>query len=304
MDLGQSFLIQPDTGIEDSISEISVSLENLQLISDGEYAEYSVESLTSLLKNIKTLHASFTSGVSKLFISGGKRFTTEYDTWYKKNSRGIAKVEKMSYDELKEYDIDYPTGMLATYPEVMSIIMAIFAKSDIFDVFANASKMIDSIQTSISQGSDDCEKKLPGAIATLTSSIKPMLDLHVKLISKFSDTTGSMDRKPFGEMFANMDELIEYRTQLGDSNKVIAKLATLESQLKTIEEGVNVCVDYLLDDAQRGEDEYVPTEKFIKQFSLYLGTVDSAISKHGDVVLRVMALTHNTTYVYKALGVK
>ena len=304
MDLGQNVFKTVDTEFEDSQSAICASLEQLQLFADGAYEDHSLESLGTILQGISTAHSSFVSKLQTLFISGKRRYVTEYDTWQKKNGRLIAKVEKMSYEDASQHDIDLPTGMTATYPECMQLISALLKKHDMFVVLSDASKVIDSIQASISQGSNDCERKLGSSNSKMQSIADPLTELHGKLLAAFSVEILSMDQMPFKKHFANMDELAGFRAQLAAANKNIANLSKIQPQLSTLEKGVDQCVTYLLDTENHGEDDYTPSPKFIKQFAHYLSLVDSVVSMYGDTTMRILAITHNTTYLYKTLGGK
>lgn len=301
IDFGQESLPTIDATLYEAQCAVVGSLETLQETISVDYTDYSTESLGAVIGRIRSAHATFTSRIHNLFTIGQKRYTTEYATWMKKHGRDVAAVERMTYEDACEHDVDYPTGMKMSYPECMKLIDGIMGKYDIHAVVKNATELMDAILASIAQGSDRCESKLASSHAKLEALLKPVLDMHATLLDGFDGDVHSMDQIAFGKMFANMDELKQFRETLGVANERLSALRQIRKTLDVLEQRVDSVVNYLLDTEGRTEDDYQPSSKFTKQFAQYITSVDGAISMYGDTSLRLMALTHNTTFVYQTL---
>lgn len=296
--------VEPDTELADATVSMEACGIELQELSDEIDLDTSTEGLLIVLKNVSAIQSKFVASLKKTVTLGHSKYKTEYSEWYKKNKSTIAKVERMSYDDASQFDIDAPTGMTGTYVDVMDAISKYQQVSDIMTVISNSSMVVDSILTSISQGSSDCEQQLSKAIVMLTAVSKKANDYHNVVLSMFDINDQRVEKKEFKEHFANMIELKDYRDQLKEASDVVSNMPNISKAVTNIEKGVDTCVNYITDTEERDENEYTPSAKFVKQFATYLGMVDSSLVGYGDIALRVMALTHNTTFVYSSLGGK
>lgn len=304
MDLGQLSML--GVGTNDSIAskmlDVCGSLEELHVFEVSDFEGYSVEALGDVLNKLVAIQKDFVGRISRVFSVAPTRFTTEYDDWYRKNVGLIAKVERCDYLKLKECVVDVPTGMTKSYAEVMPDIQAFLAQMPIMDIISNASKVNDAVQTMISQGATDPGSKLASATVTMDGFSRRIYGVYQAVMENFNDTEGAMVTKEFGTMFTSIKELVTFRTELSRANVVLANLPKVGPALATLEKNNRVCVDYIVDASERGADEFVATPKFVQQFARYLSLVDSNVSRYGDVVIRLMAITHNTALMYAKLA--
>jgi hypothetical protein len=304
MDIGQNSICRAtaDDTLLLQCADLSASLESLSDYATADYTDYAVESLDVILKKLSAIHQDFTGRIARIFAVTPKRFTTEYVEWYRKNVGLISKVEKCSFDKLKTCQIDIPTGMTGTYPEVVQDIQTFFGQISIQAVIAQATKVNDAVQVMISQGSRDGASKLSSAAVAAESKFKQASSSYANLIAKFDDVESAVEKREFGSQFRDTKDLVAFRTELAKANDVLAGLPKVGPALAALEKNNRVCVDYIVDASARGADDFTATPQFVQQFARYLSVTDGTIAKFGDVAIRLMAVTHNTALMYKSLS--
>lgn len=263
---------------------------------------YSLESLQGFLSQIQAKNTLFISRMKNLLDITNTTYTTEYANWYADKARLVDSIERMEDLAAFETDIDIPTGMTCTYPEATELVLAICNRLDIFQVVGNVAKTADCVLTAIHQGSSSCENSVGASITQLHAYRSKIETLVDKLNQSFNlGATRHSVTVPFKTQFSGIESLKQCRTNIAEADKVLAKSTKLKAELNTIEERVGQCVDYLVSDVVRGENEYVPSTNFVQKFSNYLSDAEWLIGTYGTLSLIHMALVHNLSYVYIAL---
>lgn len=283
--------------------DLSLSIESLQKISTSNNIEEI--GLESVLQNIKSIQSSIVSKLSDITSFIEKKYKTEYKAWARSNSRLIKKVEAMPYDNLKDISIDQPTGLKTSYVACMKELETIFTKVNIRTCLGSVLTNTMEVNVAIHNGKKNVDQVLNKAILAFDTTIpKEAASAFEKVNTMFDTTSLTMEVKPFEQHFKNMGELKSFRESVERADVAIASLKAVSKQIETMESQITAMVDYVVDDTNRGENDYVPTKQFVSKLAAHLSTISNTLTAYGNATLRLMAIEHNLVFVYQKLAGK
>jgi hypothetical protein len=291
-----------DEKFVDARDKVTASLESLSQIANLPDVEISEEAMREFFQAISSANKTFKMNLMNFFHVAPKQYGTEYSSWITKNQRKVKTVDGMSYEAVKDIMIDLPTGMTAKYPEVASALLKGVNDLEIESVVKNALLVIDSIQASISNGSNNCERVVDVANAKNNSKFKMLMATRDAIDGSFDVEVSRSETKQFGDMFADMKELADTRKDIEEANETISTIPNLEKSISELEEAIDITVNYIVDDSEKAVDGYHPSPKFIKAYAKFIGDTETELAMYGDMLIRVLALTHNFTRIYDTVG--
>lgn len=284
-----------------SSKELDASIENIRVLTNTDVSDYSEESLVEFMKTIATANKNFKTKLISFLNIHQKHFKSEFSEWNDKNKRLIDRVERMAFDDAKDYEIDIPTGMTVSYLQVVEALNKCSGTIDFLKIISDSVEMVDSVQSSISNGSDDCEKKINGTVAKFSALSKNSKNF-VDAINVAFTNSKIAEQKLFGDVFSNMDDLKKTRGILIKLDEVVRTIPNMEKQIDQLIESVSMTVDYISDKTPKTEKEYTPSAKFVKQYSNFIGLVENFASIYGNIIIKTLVVSHNITFVYNKLG--
>lgn len=304
MDFNQSALQSPDLELGEASIALESCLQEFDTFIDAITLDASTEALTQMLASLKSISGNFTKSLTQMLTLGERKYHTEFADWRRKSSRMIVRVEKMPYSVTSGKLVDYPTGMVGKYPEVVTGGVKFQQSFDIRAALRTALDSMDMVQVAINNGKGpDVDKKLRSALVEISGVAKKAIPAHGVLLGMFNVNDTRMQRTEFGKMFDNMSELSTYRKKLGTVDTLVSDVPSISKAVTTLESSVDVIVTYLVD-GPHDEGEFQPTSNFVKGFATYIKHISELISAYGDVSLRTMVLEHNTVLMYNTLAGK
>jgi len=281
-------------------SSVDVCIEDLRALADID-VNISEEALKDVFISISKKYKEFTERFATLNSLAKKRYKTEYAIWAKKESKVIAAAHSLSYDAIKDIDIDYPTGMTLQYHKALDWIVEILSKFESVSNLKLVSATLDKTLNSISNDSNAHEATVSVAVNTMSGSATKLQVAHKALVKSFSISAASSKQKPFGEMFNSIEDLHQTYISAGLADNFVVKSPTVSEHANNVEDVLDLIIGLMKDKLNEGAGSYVPSKDFIKTFASFVELIDSLYIIYGDCVIRTLAIHHNLTFVYRTI---
>ena len=292
---------QRNTEFEQLCSNYSVSTEELnEIVAALHDADVSTEALIGLFNRIGDVILGLTRTFRSIVLTGGKRSELKY--WFDKNSMKVNLLEKQEIEEYKDVKVDIPSGMKGSYIDVGDLISKSYNAVDVHRTVSQGVSLMDSIMSSISQGSDSHEGAVELENKILVGRLKVMEGVQKGLNKSFTANAKGVVKKHFGTVASSFDELRGVRVGMMNHEQVLLRATEVTAMMDTMANSVEKVVSFLGDLLDGSEsDGYAPSKQFIKQLADYVRNTAIVLENHSSVLTRQLTVEHNLILVYTEL---
>lgn len=225
---------------------------------------------------------------------------TEFKQFNIQSKLKISKVESIATEQYANMVVDYPTGMIGSYLEVIKMITAANGFIDVPGELAKAQSAINQVTKSLAREQGDYSDMILNIEKECTAHVRNWVKANTKLTKSFQGKSKGRDKQPFTSLIGSVADLKSIRLNVLDQASYIAAVRTIAKDSQKLSDTTKAAVD-MVEVGMKAGGEHVPTKQFILAFAEYIKSLALMLEVKGQVANYQMVIEHNLGLVYTSL---